>query len=112
MQSILASNHSGREADRDVNSLAVVPDIVDEIEGELNMLFNSWIRCGADIDKAKTCLVRWPYLYGLVLGGENGASHVIKVLLAEFQLTLHLAGITSCRARDLNRGRVVMQSYL
>lgn len=76
------------------------------------MLFNSWIRYEADVDKAKTCLVRWPCIYCLVLGGENGASHVIKALLAEFQLTLHLAGITSCRARDLNRSRVVMQSYL
>lgn len=58
------------------------------------------------------CLVGRPYIYGLVLGGENGASHVIKALLAEFQLTLHLAGITSSHSRDLNRGRMVMQSHL
>jgi len=42
----------------------------------------------------------------------SGASHVIKALLAEFQLTLHLAGITSCHSRGLNRSRMVMQSYL
>lgn len=46
------------------------------------------------------------------MGGENGTGRVNKALLAEFQLTLHLAGITSCHNRDLTRSRLVMQSHL
>jgi len=117
MQGIVVSNHGGREVDGAVSSLAVLPDIVDAVGDKIDVLFDSGIRCGAAIAKAmalgaKMCLVGRPYIYGLVLGGENGASHVIKALLAEFQLTLHLAGITSCNSRDLNRSRMVMQSYL
>lgn len=91
MQGIVVSNHGGREVDGAASSLAVLPEIVDAVGDKLDVLFDSGIRCGV---------------------GENGASHVIKALLAEFQLTLHLAGITSCHARDLNRGRMVMQSCL
>jgi lactate 2-monooxygenase len=117
MQGIVVSNHGGREVDGAVSSLAVLPDIIDAVGDKLDVLFDSGIRCGADIAKAmalgaKMCLVGRPYIFGLVLGGENGASHVIKALLAEFQLTLHLAGITSCHDRDLNRSRMVMQSCL
>jgi isopentenyl diphosphate isomerase/L-lactate dehydrogenase-like FMN-dependent dehydrogenase len=117
MQGIVVSNHGGREVDGAVSSLSVLPDIVDAVGDKLDVLFDSGIRCGADIAKAmalgaKICLVGRPYIYGLVLGGERGASHVMKALLAELQLTLHLSGITSCHGRDLNRSRMVMQSYL
>lgn len=117
MQGIVVSDHGGREVDGAVSSLAVLPDIVDTVGDKIDVLFDSGIRYGADSAKAvalgaKMCLVGRPYIYGLVLGGEDGASHVIKALLVEFQLTLHLAGITSCQGHDLNRSRMVMQSYL
>ena len=116
MQGIVVSKHSGREVDGAVSSLSVLPDIVDAVGDKLDVLFDSGVRCGADIAKAmalgaKMCLVGGLYIYGFVLGAENGASHVIEALFAEFQLTLHLAGITFCHGRDLNRRRMVMQSY-
>ncbi len=64
------------------------------------MLFDSGIRTGADIFKAPglgadaVCLGR-PYVWGLGLDGQAGVEHVLRCLLAEFELTLALSGYTS-----------------
>jgi lactate 2-monooxygenase len=61
------------------------------------------VRSGADAFKAlalgatAVCLGR-PYVYGLALGGEAGVREVIANFLAEFDLTLGLAGLTSAEA--------------
>lgn len=36
-----------------------------------------------------------PYIYGLALGGADGVKHVIKVILAELELTMGLSGYRS-----------------
>jgi lactate 2-monooxygenase len=36
-----------------------------------------------------------PYVYGLALAGSTGASEVIRNLLADFELTMGLAGCRS-----------------
>jgi len=73
------------------------------------VLFDSGIRTGADIFKAlalgarAVCIGR-PYVYGLALAGEAGVREVICNLLAEFDLTMGLAG---CRSlADLARDRL------
>jgi lactate 2-monooxygenase len=74
VQGIVVSNHGGRQTDGGVSSLGMLPRIVDAVSGNLEIYFDSGIRCGADIAKAialgaKMCLVGRPYIYGLVLGG-------------------------------------------
>ena len=60
------------------------------------------MRGGADVFKAlalgatAVCLGR-PYVYGLALAGEQGVREVIENVLAEFDLTLGLAGCASVR---------------
>lgn len=61
------------------------------------VLFDSGIRTGADIIKAlalgaQAVLLGRPYLWGLALAGEAGVREVLQRLLAEFDLTLALAG--------------------
>jgi lactate 2-monooxygenase len=74
--------------------------IVDAVWDALEIFFDSGIRCGADIAKAlalgaKCCLVERPYVYELALGGEDGVGHVLKALVRDLDLTLHLSGIPS-----------------
>jgi lactate 2-monooxygenase len=93
----------------------MLPGIVKAVGDKIDILFDSGIRCGADIAKAlalgaKMCLVGRPFVYGLVLGGEDGVSHVLKSLLGDFELTLHLAGIPSSDKKHLNRDSLVHQS--
>ena len=61
------------------------------------MLFDSGIRTGADIVKAlalgaKAVMVGRPFAYGLAHGGQVGVRHVLRSLLADFDLTLGLSG--------------------
>ena len=74
----------------------------------MGIFFDSGIRAGADIAKAmaleaQMCLVGRPSVYGLVLGGEKGVFHVLKSLLGDLELTLHLAGIRITSPEHLNR---------
>lgn len=83
VQGIVVSNHGGRQQDGGVASLKMLPKIVDAVGDKLDILFDSGIRCGADIVKAlalgaKMVLVGRPYVYGLALGGEGGVSHVLE----------------------------------
>jgi lactate 2-monooxygenase len=108
VQGIVVSNHGGRQQDGGVGSLDVLPEIVDAVGDKLEIIFDSGIRCGADVVKAlalgaKMVLIGRPYVYGLALGGEDGVSHVLRCILGEFNLTLHLSGISSVSPAHLNR---------
>ena len=43
------------------------------------------------------------YVYGLAPGGEDGVSHVLRALVEDLCLTLHLSGIPSVSRDVLNR---------
>jgi lactate 2-monooxygenase len=114
VQGIVVSNHGGRQVDGGVSSLAMLPKIVDAVGEKIDVLFDSGIRCGADIAKAmalgaRMCLIGRPYVYGLVLGGEAGVSHVFKSLLGDLELNLHLSGIVSASPEHLNRDVLVRE---
>ena len=64
------------------------------------MLLDSGIRGGADAFKAialgaRAVLIGRPYAYGLAVAGEAGVRDVIRNLVADFDLTLGLAGCAS-----------------
>ena len=64
------------------------------------VLLDSGVRTGADVFKAlalgaEAVLIGRPYLYGLALAGEAGARDVVRNIIAEFDLTLGLSGLTS-----------------
>lgn len=74
---------------------------------DVTVLFDSGIRCGADILKAlalgaHAVLVGRPVIYGLAAAGEAGAEHVLRCLLADLDLNLALLGHAS--TKDLGRG--------
>ena len=44
---------------------------------------------------ADAVLIARPYLYGLALAGSEGARDVVANIIAEFDLTMGLSGLTS-----------------
>lgn len=117
VQGIVVSNHGGRQVDGGVSSIGVLPRIVKAVGDKLDIFFDSGVRCGADVAKAmalgaKMCLIGRPYIFGLVMGGEEGVSHVVKSLLGDLELTLHLAGIPSAGPEHLNRGVLEREDQL
>ncbi|EXK76826.1 L-lactate dehydrogenase (cytochrome) [Fusarium oxysporum f. sp. raphani 54005] len=103
VQGIVVSNHSGRQQDGGVSSLGMPPRIVDAVGDDLDIFFDSGIRCGADIIKAlalgaKRVLIGRPYAYGLALRGEDGVKHVLRVICGDLTMNMHLSGL-----RDINK---------
>jgi lactate 2-monooxygenase len=96
---IVVSNHGGRQVDGAIASIDALPPIAEAVGGELAILFDSGIRGGADALKAlalgadAVCLGR-PYLWGLALDGQAGVEAVLKMVLAELDLTMALCGLT------------------
>ena len=48
-------------------------------------------------------LVGRPYVYGLALQGELGVSHILRTMLGDLDLTVHLSGLKSVSKEELNR---------
>ncbi|MDT4899603.1 MAG: lactate 2-monooxygenase [Pseudonocardiales bacterium] len=97
MNGIVVSNHGGRQVDGAIGSLEALPGIADAVGDQVEVLFDSGIRTGADVLKAvalgaKAVLVGRPWVYGLALGGYDGVRHVLRSLLADIDLTLALSG--------------------
>lgn len=97
LDGVIVSNHGGRQVDGAIGALAALPGVVDAVDDEIPVLFDSGIRSGSDIVKAialgaSAVLVGRPYVWGLALAGEAGVTHVLRSLLAEMDLTMALAG--------------------
>jgi isopentenyl diphosphate isomerase/L-lactate dehydrogenase-like FMN-dependent dehydrogenase len=97
VQGIVVSNHGGRQVDGAIASLDALPGVVDAVGDELEVLFDSGVRTGADVMKAvalgaRAVLYGRPWVYGLALGGEDGVRHVLRCLLADLDLNLALSG--------------------
>ena len=96
---IVVSNHGGRQVDGALGSLDALAPIAAAVGDELTILFDSGVRGGADVFKAlalgadAVCLGR-PYIWGLALDGQAGVETVLKMVLAELDLTMALSGLT------------------
>jgi lactate 2-monooxygenase len=100
LDGIVVSNHGGRQVDGAIGSLDALPGVAEAVAGRIPVLFDSGIRGGADAFKAlalgaTAVLLGRPYVYGLALQGEAGVRDVIKNLVADFDLTMALAGCRS-----------------
>ncbi len=102
LDGIVISNHGGRQVDGAIATLEALPAIADKIQGRIPLLLDSGVRGGADAFKAlalgatAVCLGR-PYVYGLTLGGAAGVEEVLANYLADFDLTMALAGCRSIK---------------
>lgn len=111
MDGIVVSNHGGRQVDGAVGSLEVLPQIAAAVGKEITVLFDSGIRTGVDVIKAlslgaKAVLVGRPAVYGFAVGGAEGAKQVLRGLLADFEMSLGLAGVDGvegCKPEILTR---------
>ncbi|MDL5351901.1 alpha-hydroxy-acid oxidizing protein [Microbacterium sp. zg-YB36] len=94
------SNHGGRQIDRSVPTLAVLPAIAQRVAGRVPIVFDSGIRTGADVFialalGATAVALGRPYAYGLAVAGEDGVGEVVRNVLAELDITLGLSGHTA-----------------
>jgi 4-hydroxymandelate oxidase len=108
-RSIVVSNHGGRQLDTVLSGADALPPIVDAVGDRLEVIADGGIRRGTDVVKAlalgaRAVMVGRPALWGLAVGGAEGAQRVIEILLGELDLALALCG--SPRAADLDHSFV------
>ncbi len=99
---IIVSNHGGRQVDGAVGALDVLPQICEVIDDRIPVLMDSGIRRGSNIMKAialgaKAVLIGRPAMYGLAVAGQAGVKEVLQNMLADFDLTMGLAGENNVR---------------
>src|SRR5262249_32579330 len=101
VEGVIVSNHGGRQVDGAVASLDALPAVGEAGAGRGLVLFDGGNPRGAGGRKAlglgaRAVLLGRPYCWGLAAGGEQGVRDVLLNLLADFELTLGLAGCATC----------------
>lgn len=94
---LMVSNHGARQLDRAPSPLDVLPAIDAAVGDRMTLMLDGGVRRGSDVLTAlclgaKFVFLGRPTLYGLVAGGEPGASKVIKILQREIDLTMAQMG--------------------
>jgi len=107
---VIVSNHGGGHIDGAIGALEALPDVVDAVGDDVDVLFDSGIRTGTDVLKAlalgaDAVLLGRPYLYALAVAGEEGVYEEVMNILAELDITMLNAGFP--RVDDLNRDVLV-----
>ncbi len=102
---VVVSNHGGRQLDCVSASLDALPEVVDAVGGQVEVLMDGGVRRGADIAKAlclgaRAVLIGRAYAYGLAAAGEAGVARAIKILKYDLDLTLTLLGCPSIDQLD------------
>jgi isopentenyl diphosphate isomerase/L-lactate dehydrogenase-like FMN-dependent dehydrogenase len=97
---IIVSNHGGRQLDGVAATAELLPEVVEAVDGRIEVLVDGGIRRGSDIVTAlaigaRAVLVGRPVLWGLAHAGEQGARHVLELFRDETELALALCGCTS-----------------
>jgi len=94
---IVVSNHAGRQVDGAIASLDALEKICDAVGHKIYIMYDTGIRGAADVFKAlalgaKFVFIGRLWVWALSIGGEDGVRHVVKGLLAEFDILMNVAG--------------------
>ncbi|MGB8985502.1 MAG: alpha-hydroxy acid oxidase [Candidatus Sulfotelmatobacter sp.] len=102
---ISVSNHGGRQLDGVPASFRALPEVVEAVQGRVEVLMDGGIRRGTDIAKAlcmgaRAVLCGRGYAYGLAAAGEAGVDRAIEILRVDLDRTLRLLGCSSVTELD------------
>jgi L-lactate dehydrogenase (cytochrome) len=104
-QAIVVSNHGGRQLDGAPSSIEVLPEIVDAVGSQVEIMFDGGIRTGMDVMRAlalgaKSCMIGRAYAYGLGAAGQGGVAKAIDILAKELTTTMGLCGVNTIAEID------------
>ena len=122
---IVVSNHAGRQVDGAIASLDALENIVAAVGDKTYIMYDSGIRGGSDVLKvrffnfnsnirmfiltimkqalalgAKFVWVGRLWVWGLSIMGEAGVRHVMKSLLADFDILMNVGGFQNIEQID------------
>jgi L-lactate dehydrogenase (cytochrome) len=103
---LVVSNHGGRQLDSVPSTARALPDVVDAVGDQVEVLADGGVRTGLDVVKmlamgARAVLIGRAWAWAVAARGEAGVRHVLDVMKADIDTALGLTGQTS--VRDLDR---------
>ncbi|MFE7420491.1 alpha-hydroxy acid oxidase [Rhodococcus sp. NPDC057529] len=116
IDAIQVSNHGGRQLDHMASPLDVLPEIVERVNGRVEIIVDGGIRRGSDAIKAlalgaTACAIGRPYLYGLAAAGQEGVAHVLRIFAEEMTRTMMLLGVSSIKELQDNGPSLVRNRH-
>jgi len=104
-QALVVSNHGGRQLDGAPSSIEVLPEIVDVVGSQMEVMFDGGIRSGQDVMRAialgaKSCMIGRAYIHGLGAFGGPGVAKAIDLIANELSVTMGLCGVNTIAEID------------
>ena len=101
---VIVSNHGGRQLDRAPSSAEALPEILDAVGSQVEVMLDGGIRRGSDIVTARCLGATFtfsgrPTLYGAAAAGRTGIRRVLEIL--KYELGVILAQIGCPAASEL-----------
>ena len=96
-EALVVSNHGGRQLDGARSSIAVLPEIAEQVGDKIEVWMDGGIRSGQDIIRArgmgaKAVMVGRPTIYGLGALGEEGVTKMLEFFHQEAEYTMAFIG--------------------
>ncbi|AXH97787.1 alpha-hydroxy-acid oxidizing protein [Ornithinimicrobium avium] len=97
---LVVSNHGGRQLDRAVAPLDLLPEVRAAVGPDVPLLIDGGVLNGGDVVAARArgadaVMVGRAYLYGLMAGGEAGVARALEILISQVHRTMRLLGTAS-----------------
>lgn len=94
---IVVSNHGGRQLDGVAAGIDALGEVVEAVDGRLEVLVDGGVRRGTDVAialalGARAVLVGRPLIWALAVGGAQAVEHLLGLLRDEVALALTLLG--------------------
>ena len=111
---IIVSNHGGRQLDSVLSSTRALPDVVEAVGDQVEVLADGGVRTGLDVVKltalgARAVLIGRPWAWAVAGRGQAGVRHILAVLKADMDVALALTGNTSIV--DVDRTALCQTDY-
>ena len=110
---VVVSNHGGRQLDSVPSTARALPEVVDAVGDQVEVLADGGVRTGLDVVKmaamgARAVLMGRAWAWAVAARGEAGVRHMLGVVKADIDVALALTGNTSFA--DLDRSAVYQAS--
>jgi L-lactate dehydrogenase (cytochrome) len=97
---VVVSNHGGRQLDSVPSTVRALPDVLDAVGNQIEVLVDGGVRTGLDVVKmialgARAVLIGRAWAWAVAARGEAGVRHMLEVIKTDIDVGLALTGNTS-----------------
>ncbi len=97
---IVVSNHGGRQLDRVPASIDVLREVVEAVDGRVEVYLDGGVRRAVDVLTAlalgaRGVFIGRPFGYALAVGGEAGVARALELIGDELRTDMALMGVTA-----------------